>query len=64
MGGGGEGETSSLLACYYMAGGKSTDMEGIGNILISDILDHVCGKHKVMDVEKITLIGCFINGHI
>lgn len=33
-----------------MAGGKSAAMKGIGNILISDTLDHVFGKHKVMDV--------------
>lgn len=33
MGAGGEGETESLLACCYMAGGKSADMGGIGNII-------------------------------
>lgn len=33
-----------------MAGEKSADMGGISNILISDTLDHVYRKHKVMDV--------------
>lgn len=34
-------EKGRLKACCYVAGGKSAAMGGIGNILISDTLDHV-----------------------